>query len=492
MGTKLRSATRERGSKGSARAWTLDAKLLPARARVDHGVRIAARSIIMIATAGLCVGDVVLERAVSHDAMGAVWVGRHRALQRDVVVRLASMYADHDGDADAGVLLAHEGRAMARIRSQHVPQVLDQGTATDGTPFVVMELVVGMDLVAWVRQHGRLDVEQAARLLDQVGDALASAHEEGIVHGCVAPENIVLNGDAETFDVKLKAFGLSRRGASNIGVVRGELDGVAGAMAGFVSPEQARYGERIDERADIWSLGAVMYWCLTGNRPFAGDTENAVVAAVERGHFLPVSEARPELSIELDAWFDRALAADPERRFQSVALMTKLFHVANLGPLEPPRAPMTSTPPLVLALTEHLPPRGPRGISERVGRAGAAALAVGVLVLGVGAAARWNSLNPILPHAVASSPALAALPEKAADPGWSVVEPDVRKVEVILSLDDASAPTAASKAGPAARPLPGTHAHARRPERSRSTTAPGGDWSPTDELGEPGERRASH
>ena len=123
-----------------------------------------------------------------------MWAGEHVTLRRDVAVKfLSSSSGSH---AEAAQRFAMEGRTLARIQSPHVPQVFDQGESSDGTPYIVIELLEGVNLATWAARHGALDTTQVVRLLDRIGTALGAAHELGIVHRDVKPENIILCGGA--------------------------------------------------------------------------------------------------------------------------------------------------------------------------------------------------------------------------------------------------------------------------------------------------------
>ena len=284
-----------------------------------------ASSHAMIPSAGQQIGSVVLQQVLATGGMGCIWVAEHTLLQRQVAVKFLPTGEMH---AAAALRLEHEGRTMAQIRSPYVPEIFEYGCSADGSPFVVMELLAGAHLGAWVERYGRLDVEEVAQVLEQVGLALTAAHEIGVVHRDVKPENVILNGRRHNFTAKLIDFGIAKSADSSRKSVPLTLVGFTIGSTGYMSPEQLEGSPDVDGRSDIWSLAVVAYRCLTGRLPFEAPTFDATSIAVNRGHFRPVSELRSELSPSLDRWFDKALAPDVAHRIQETSVMGRMFRVA--------------------------------------------------------------------------------------------------------------------------------------------------------------------
>jgi serine/threonine protein kinase len=252
-----------------------------------------------------------LLRPLGRGGMGVLWIAEHRALGNEVVVKfLSDELAD---DPSAAKRIAGEAAAAARVKSPHVVQILDHGVS-GGTPFIVMELLEGCDLRAYLETRGALSHEETTTIVYQLAKALGKTHAAGIVHRDVKPSNIFLcDGDGEIF-VKLLDFGLAQRSLSGEPSTTGSRR-CAGTPP-YMSPEQI-IGTAVDARCDVWALGAVAFQCLTGKRPFEGETLGAVALAI---HTLPLPRAtdlKPELPVEVNGWFARACARSREERFAS-------------------------------------------------------------------------------------------------------------------------------------------------------------------------------
>jgi eukaryotic-like serine/threonine-protein kinase len=278
----------------------------------------------MIAEAGQTLGGLVLRHKIAEGGMGMVWAAEHIGLNREVAVKfLSSQIAT---SPEAIQRFTHEARTLARISCPNTPQVFDYGVTTDGTPYMVMELITGSDLSDWVSERGCMSPAQVGRLLEQAALALSAAHELGIVHRDIKPENIMIAGGNDDFHVKVVDFGIAKSPLSRkLGYVT-----QVGATVGtpkYMSPEQLT-GSIVDPRSDMWSLAVVAYWCLTGRAPFEGDASGSIYLAIHEGHATPVSELRADLPVALDEWFHRALAYDMSKRFETVELMSRMFNVA--------------------------------------------------------------------------------------------------------------------------------------------------------------------
>jgi len=306
--------------------------------------------------------------------MGSVWLAEHLTLRTQVAVKFMSERLAQDPEYVQR--FSREAMSSAQIKSPHVVQVFDYGISADGTPFIVMELLEGEDLRVRLSRVGTISVEEAAVIASHLSRALSKAHALGIVHRDIKPDNVFLTDqDGELF-VKVLDFGIAKHAAGSSDA----LDGMTGtgAMVGtphYMSPEQILSARRVDHRADLWSVGVVLYRALTGQVPFQGETLGAVCVAIERGTFAPLSQRRPGLPITLDAWFQRALARDPAMRFQSAKELADGF-VAALGAGGPPalqapyRLETTSAripPPTGFALASTPPPAGTSGAAWAMG-----------------------------------------------------------------------------------------------------------------------------
>ncbi|HEX4515941.1 MAG TPA: protein kinase [Polyangiaceae bacterium] len=277
--------------------------------------------------------NVRLESPLGAGGMGSVWVAEHTTLKTRVVVKL--MRPELAKDPETLQRFSREAAAAANVKSPHVVSVLDHGVAPDGSPFITMELLEGEDLGARL-QRGPIAPDEAATIMTQTCKALARAHERGIVHRDVKPQNIFLcSGFGETF-VKVLDFGIAKAG----GDLQSGLDTTStGSVMGtpfYMSPEQALGQKNIDFRTDVWACGVLGFEMLTGHKPFIGETVGALAVAI-CSRPLPIpSRVHPGVGTSIDAWFQRACAREAPARFSSVKELADAFAAslaaASLGP----------------------------------------------------------------------------------------------------------------------------------------------------------------
>lgn len=265
-----------------------------------------------------------LVRPLGQGAMGCVWVADHLTLETQVAVKfMARAYVQHQ---EFAARFQREAQAAAQLRSPHVAQVFDHGVTPEGEPFIVMELLHGESLQQRLLRSGQLPVEQVVQLVEQAAKALSRAHQLGIVHRDIKPDNLFLiDVEGDPF-VKVLDFGIAK-------MVHSDVPGMTatGAMLGtplYMSPEQFISAKHIDHRADLWALAVVAYLALTGRVPFEGDTLFALARSVRAGKFPSPSALRPDLPAALDAWMERALHRDASLRFESALQMAQAFEDA--------------------------------------------------------------------------------------------------------------------------------------------------------------------
>jgi serine/threonine-protein kinase len=300
--------------------------------------------------------------------MGSVWVAEHTTLKTRVVVKL--MRPELAKDPETLQRFSREAAAAANVKSPHVVSVLDHGVAPDGSPFITMELLEGEDLGARLKR-GPIAPDEAAVIMSQTCKALARAHERGIVHRDVKPQNIFLcSGFGETF-VKVLDFGIAKAG----GDLQSGLDTTnTGAVMGtpfYMSPEQALGQKTIDFRTDLWACGVMGFEMVTGHKPFIGDTVGALAVAICTQPLPIPSRIHPGLGPAFDAWFQRACAREPSARFSSGKELADAFGAAITGgptslglaktvPSVPPQAipvlSSTTTGPTSARASSSLPP----------------------------------------------------------------------------------------------------------------------------------------
>ncbi|HSB37622.1 MAG TPA: protein kinase [Gaiellaceae bacterium] len=249
-----------------------------------------------------------LEELVGTGGMSSVYRAHDTLLERDVALKV--LHEQYTDEVDYVERFRREARSVAQLSHPNIVTVIDRGEQ-DGRQFIVFEYVDGENLKSLVEREGPLPERDAIVLALQIARALGFAHEHGLVHRDVKPQNVLLNGDGQA---KVTDFGIARSldvhgGLTQTGTVMGTSD--------YIAPEQAR-GQRVDAQSDVYSLGAVLYELLTGEVPFPGD--NFVAVALRHINEPPpsVRERRPELSPRLDAAIRQAMAKDPRERFDSM------------------------------------------------------------------------------------------------------------------------------------------------------------------------------
>ena len=268
--------------------------------------------------------SVRLDRPLGAGAMGSVWLADHLTLGSQVVVKFMSHELARS--ADAVQRFSREAATAFQVRHPHVVQILDHGVTGDGIPFIVMELLEGRDLGKHL-EHGRLAPLEVARIVTQAGKALDRMHERGVVHRDIKPENIFLCdvGGSERF-VKVLDFGVAKR-ADALRSTR------TGAMLGtpyYMSPEQMSGARELDHRTDLWSLGVVAFFALTGRRPFDGETLARLAVAIHGGSTPSLRAHDASLPAALDAWFARACAREPAARFSTARDLSEALEAAHV------------------------------------------------------------------------------------------------------------------------------------------------------------------
>jgi eukaryotic-like serine/threonine-protein kinase len=266
-------------------------------------------------------GKYRVERIIGEGGMGVVVAARHLVLGE--LVALKFLRADGDASEENIARFRREARAAVRLRSTHVAKVFDVAELEDGTPYIVMEHLVGRDLAQLVEEDGPLPVEQAVDYLTQACEAICEAHARGIIHRDLKPANLFLCTTATgTPNVKVLDFGASRAVVHAGGKADGvKTEGIIGSQF-YMSPEQLG-GEPIDVRADVWALGATLYEILTGKVPFEGKNLVQQYNLVKSTKPPAPSKLRPEIPAQLDAVVLKALAADKDKRFAGVPAFAK-------------------------------------------------------------------------------------------------------------------------------------------------------------------------
>jgi len=258
-----------------------------------------------------------LVRLIGKGGMGSVWAAEHLGLRSEVAVKVINPHIARSEQALGRFV--REAQAAASLRSPNVVQIFDYGV-DDGTPYIVMELLVGEPLSQRIKRTGPLGVATTLAILKDMCRAIARAHEAGIVHRDLKPDNVFLVKDADREVAKILDFGIAKAQLEP-GITGDGESTSTGALLGtpyYVSPEQAMNAKDVDHRTDLWALGVIAYECLVGQRPFVADQITALVLQICTEP-LPVPSKVGNVPRGFDRWFQRALQREPDKRFQGAS-----------------------------------------------------------------------------------------------------------------------------------------------------------------------------
>jgi serine/threonine-protein kinase len=313
-------------------------------------------------------GRYEVEELVGHGGMSSVYKARDALLERHVALKI--LHEQYSADDDFVERFKREARSVAQLQHPNIVTVIDRGEA-DGRQYIVFEYIDGENLKECVVRKGRLDNREALEVALEVAHGLAFAHQHGIVHRDVKPQNVLLNGDG---NAKVTDFGIARTievdGMTQTGTVLG--------TSNYISPEQAT-GKRVDAHSDVYALGAVLYELLAGDVPFPG--ESFVAVAMKHIHEPPPNllEVRGDVPPRVAAAVDRALAKDPEERFPTMDAFAEELE-ACLADLE---HGVDGDRTMVIPARQRRPQPGRRMSRWPIAVAGLALLAIAAIVIGL-------------------------------------------------------------------------------------------------------------
>ncbi|MCC6901638.1 MAG: protein kinase [Polyangiaceae bacterium] len=287
-----------------------------------------------------------IERLIGRGGMGAVYEATNIAIGK----RVALKFLDRDAakDADAVARFQREAEAAGVVESAHIVHIFDSGTSADGRPFLVMELLSGEDLRAYLRREGRMPVADAIHVIGQVLRALARAHVAGIVHRDLKPDNVFLcRRDDDAMFVKIVDFGISKITRREITADTLTHKGMVLGTAFYMSPEQAQAHRDIDGRSDLFSVGAILFEMLAGRPPHQGTVYEAVLIDICTKDAPEIRSLVPEVPEALAQVIARALRRERLARFQDAndfydALAVASPGLLRTGGLGAPRARLSS------------------------------------------------------------------------------------------------------------------------------------------------------
>jgi serine/threonine-protein kinase len=268
-------------------------------------------------------GKYLVQRLIGRGGMGAVYEGRHTLIERRVAIKVVF---DEVAASDAGASrFEREVRAAGRIGNDHILEIIDVGTLPNGSRYMVSEFLDGEALSARLSRQGPMHPQTIGHLMLQLLTGLAAAHQVGILHRDLKPDNIFLVREkaGKTDFVKIIDFGISKfqplSGSSDS--MNMTATGVVVGTPYYLSPEQARGVKEIDARSDLYAVGVIMYECATGRVPFQAESFNQLIFKIA----LEAPPALESIVPGIDPWFvalvQKAMARDPSQRFQTAQEM---------------------------------------------------------------------------------------------------------------------------------------------------------------------------
>lgn len=302
-------------------------------------------------------------RLMGEGGMGRVYEAQHtRLTNRKLAIKLL-----HDEMARQPEILTRferEAEAASTIAHPNVVEVLDVNRLEDGRPYIVCEYLEGEEFGALLDRVGTLPVETAVRIVRQICRALMAAHDRGIVHRDVKPENVFLVGDSRAPRVKVIDFGISKQSDGSSKLTR---TGMVMGTPAYMAPEQAR-GEHVDHRADIYAVGGILYRAVTGRKPYEGEDGAQVLTLVlteEPKRPRTVASTVPE---PLELVIQRAMGRSPDDRYATMAELE-----AELAELDPGSGSvdgsLPSIAPAALPSDGRAPPRARAAKTQHAMRA---------------------------------------------------------------------------------------------------------------------------
>jgi serine/threonine-protein kinase len=270
-------------------------------------------------------------RVIGRGGMGTVYEALNTAIGKRVAMKFVDAGTVQNKDAVAR--FQREAQAASAVESAHIVEIFDSGTSEDGVPYIVMELLRGEDLGHRIKRCGRLDLGEAIHVTAQILRGLHRAHKAGIIHRDLKPDNIFLvDRDDDPNFAKILDFGISKvRRSGDTPVHTLTRQGTVLGTPFYMSPEQAQAQADVDGRADLWSVGAILYECLTGRPPYTGATYEQVIVNICMNDADDVRAFNPGVPEAIAQVIARALARDREERFPDARIFLDALRAAAGG-----------------------------------------------------------------------------------------------------------------------------------------------------------------
>jgi serine/threonine protein kinase len=338
---------------------------------------------------GTMLGSYRITGELSRGGMGAVYRAEHSVLERTVAVKL--LRPELTTNAELVHRFMNEARAASAIQHPGIIEVLDFGHSNDGRAYFVMEMLQGESLARRIQARGHVPPREAVQIARGIASALTAAHGRGIVHRDLKPDNVFLIPDPELGErPKVLDFGIAKLGDLAPNQTKYTQTGALMGTPFYIAPEQARAASAIDHRADLYSLGCMLYEMLVGEPPFVAVGAGEIIALQLFGVATRPSERVPGIPPALDQIVMKLLEKEPQDRFQSAGEVGNALDLVFDGPAAPRRhAPVTFDPPNVAGgvsqpavLTTHHPAaKSRRGLAAGVIAIALAGAAIAAVVL---------------------------------------------------------------------------------------------------------------
>ncbi len=293
-------------------------------------------------------------RTIGAGGMGAVYEVVHELTKHRRALKV--LHPQYSASAAVVTRFLREASAAGRIGNSHIVETFDAGRLQNGAPYIVMELLSGQALDSLLRDKGRLEFDEAIEYMTQASWALQAAHDAGIVHRDIKPDNLFVS--AGPF-VKILDFGISKFDLSLTGGQKLTQVGTPMGTPYYMSPEQVRGEAHIDARTDIYSLSAVLYECATGHKPFMGDSTQEIAVRIHEGNPPPLSNYRPDLPEGFAAVVARGMSVDATQRYPTMRAFADALLAVRSAPATRPLFPALHAPVATEAVTAGATAGGP-------------------------------------------------------------------------------------------------------------------------------------
>lgn len=284
-----------------------------------------SETVEVLSAGSLVLGKLRVIRVLGIGGMGAVYEVEHELTKHRRALKL--LHPEFARNETVVARFLREASAAGRIGSPHIVESFDAGILETGEPYLLMEMLSGVSLAELIEERGSLPEERVVEIVGQACAGVQAAHDAGIVHRDIKPDNIfVTHGGV----VKILDFGISKFDPSLTGDLGLTGDGAAMGTPFYMPPEQTQGASEVDGRADVYALGVVLYEALTGQKPFFANSFPELVVKIYEGHFAPASSF-VRITPLFDAVIARAMARTPSERFGSPLELARALRDASVG-----------------------------------------------------------------------------------------------------------------------------------------------------------------